>query len=47
MGAVFSVDLILIPDADIHIESGIHIKLDDGVAFDMQLFDKDIASTTV
>lgn len=47
VGAVFGVDLILIPHADIEIGSGIHIKFDDGVSFDMQLFDKDLAKTTM
>lgn len=44
VGAIFSVDLILIADAEIEIGSGIHIKLDDGVTFDLEMFKNDVSS---
>ena len=47
VGAIFSVDLFLIADAEIEIGSGIHIKLDDGVAFDMQMFKNDVSSIMI
>lgn len=47
VGAVFSVDLILIADTDIDIGSGIHIKLDDGVMLDLQMFKNDVSSIEV
>lgn len=47
IGAVFSVDLILIADADIDIRSGIHVKLDDGLSFDMEMFNSNVSAITV
>ncbi|KAL2851917.1 hypothetical protein BJY01DRAFT_232809 [Aspergillus pseudoustus] len=47
IGVIFSVDLILIADVDTAIESGIHIKLDEGVTFDLKMFNKDIADITI
>lgn len=47
IGAVFSVDLILIADAEIDIGSGIHIKLDDGLAFDLELFNSNVSTVTM
>ncbi|EED13272.1 conserved hypothetical protein [Talaromyces stipitatus ATCC 10500] len=47
MGAVFSVDLILISDTEIDIGSGIHIKLDDGVAFDLEMFNRNVSRVTI
>lgn len=47
VGAVFSVDLILIADAEIDIGSGIHIKLDDGLAFDMEMFNSNVSTVTM
>ncbi len=47
IGAVFSVDLILIADADIDIGSGIHVKLDDGLSFDMEMFNSNVSAIRV
>lgn len=47
IGAVFSVDLILITDAEIDIGSGIHIKLDDGLAFDLEMFNSNVSTVTM
>ncbi|KAJ5938854.1 hypothetical protein N7466_001988 [Penicillium verhagenii] len=46
-GAIFSVSLILIADAEIDIGTGIHIKLDDGLAFDMEMFSSNVSSFTM
>lgn len=47
VGAVFSVDLILIADAEVDIGSGIHIKLDDGLAFDLEMFNSNVSGITM
>lgn len=47
VGAIFSVDLILITDAEIDIGSGIHIKLDDGLSFDLEMFNSNVSSISV
>jgi hypothetical protein len=47
IGAVFSVDLILIADAEIDVGSGIHIKLDDGLAFDLEMFNSNVSTVTM
>lgn len=47
VGAVFSVDLILIADADIDIGSGIHVKFDDGLSFDLGMFNSNVSAVTV
>ncbi|KAJ5673929.1 hypothetical protein N7462_009368 [Penicillium macrosclerotiorum] len=47
LGVLFSVDLILIAEAEIDIGSGIHIKLDDGLAFDLEMFKTDLSSITM
>ncbi|KAJ5656691.1 hypothetical protein N7507_008641 [Penicillium longicatenatum] len=47
VGAVFSVDLILIADAEIDIGSGIHIKLEDGLSFDLEMFNSNVSSISV
>lgn len=46
-GAVFSIDLILIAEAEIELGSGIHMKLDDGLIFDLEMFDGPVSSVTV
>lgn len=46
-GAVFSVDLILIAAAEIDIQGGIHIKLDEGLVFDLELFNSNLSSMTL
>ncbi|KAJ5106646.1 hypothetical protein N7456_003321 [Penicillium angulare] len=46
-GAVFSVDLILIAEAEIDIGSGIHIKLEDGLAFDLEMFNSNVSKISL
>lgn len=38
IGPKLSIDIILIASSAIDLESGIHVKIDDGVAFDLDLF---------
>ncbi|KAJ6005573.1 hypothetical protein N7451_003517 [Penicillium sp. IBT 35674x] len=47
VGAVFSVDLILIADAEIDIGSGIHLKLEEGLSFDLEMFNSSVSSISV
>ncbi|KAJ5259466.1 hypothetical protein N7478_012447 [Penicillium angulare] len=47
VGVIFSIDLILLADAEIDVESGIHIKLEDGVTFDLDMFETDLSSITI
>ncbi|CRG83837.1 hypothetical protein PISL3812_01193 [Talaromyces islandicus] len=47
VGAVFSVTLILMSKAEIDISSGIHVKLDDGLALDLELFNKNASGITL
>ncbi|KAJ5690951.1 hypothetical protein N7488_011686 [Penicillium malachiteum] len=47
VGAVFSVDLILMADAEIDVGTGIHLKLDDGLSFDLELFDHELSTVSV
>lgn len=42
VGAIFSATLILISKVEIDITGGFHIKLDDGLALDLELFSKNI-----
>ncbi|GKZ26426.1 hypothetical protein AbraIFM66951_004930 [Aspergillus brasiliensis] len=46
-GAIFKVSLVLIAEAEIDISSGIHIKLDDGLAMTLELFNKNVSSITL
>ncbi|KFY32389.1 hypothetical protein V493_00239 [Pseudogymnoascus sp. VKM F-4281 (FW-2241)] len=46
VGVVVSIDLIISVDAEIDISSGFHIRLNDGIAIDMQMFDHDVSSIT-
>ncbi|KAK5625145.1 hypothetical protein RRF57_000861 [Xylaria bambusicola] len=46
VGVVVSIDLILGVDADINISSGVHMKIDDGMALDLSLFSQNITSVT-
>ncbi|RYP45817.1 hypothetical protein DL768_007870 [Monosporascus sp. mg162] len=46
VGVIFSVDLLLSTSADIDFTTGIHIKVDDGVAIELSLFGNDISSIT-
>lgn len=47
LGVLFSVDLILIAEAKIDIGSGIHIKLDDGLSFELEMFNTDLSTVTL
>ncbi|KAJ5088732.1 hypothetical protein N7456_012348 [Penicillium angulare] len=47
VGVILSIDLILIADAEIDIESGIHVKLEYGVTFDLDMFETDLSSVTI
>jgi hypothetical protein len=42
-GALFKASLILMTESEIDISSGIHLKLDDGLALDMELFNKKVS----
>ncbi|TEA11907.1 hypothetical protein C8034_v007125 [Colletotrichum sidae] len=44
LGVVFNIDLILSVESEVQMTSGFHIKLDDGVAFDIALFSKNVSS---
>lgn len=46
-GVIFSIDLVLSAETDVDISSGFHIKLDDGVAFDIALFSQNVSDTTL
>jgi hypothetical protein len=43
LGIIFAVDLILSVEGEIDISSGFHLKLEDGVAIDIQLFADDVS----
>ncbi|KAK6086289.1 hypothetical protein SCUP234_02502 [Seiridium cupressi] len=45
-GVILTIDLIMTAEAEIDITSGFHIKLDDGVAFDIALFGQNVSDTT-
>jgi hypothetical protein len=47
VGVIFSVDLILSVEAEIDISSGFHIKLEDGIAIDIPMFDQNVSSITL
>ncbi|KAJ5624636.1 hypothetical protein N7510_000945 [Penicillium lagena] len=47
VGVVFGVDLVLIADEEVDIGTGIHIKLDDGVAFDLAMFSSNVSDVTI
>ncbi|KAK6212133.1 hypothetical protein QIS74_10087 [Colletotrichum tabaci] len=44
LGVVFAVDLILSVESEIQMSSGFHIRMDDGVGFDIALFSKNVSS---
>ncbi|KFY69488.1 hypothetical protein V496_00208 [Pseudogymnoascus sp. VKM F-4515 (FW-2607)] len=46
VGVVFSIDLIISVEAEVDISSGFHIQLNDGIAFDIHMFDHDVSSIT-
>jgi hypothetical protein len=47
LGVLFVVDFILTVDADIDVSGGFHIKLNDGLAFNVALFDRNVSSITL
>ncbi len=47
IGVVFTIDLILTASGFIDISSGFHIKLEDGLAIDFELFGKDASGITL
>lgn len=47
VGIIVSIDLILSADADIDISSGMHLKVDNGMALDLSLFSQSVASVTL
>ena len=47
VGVVFSIDLILTVAAQIDVTSGFHLKLKDGLAIDITMFEKDISGITL
>lgn len=47
VGVIFSIDLILSVESQIDISTGFHILLDDGIAIDLHMFDKDVSSITL
>lgn len=46
-GVIFKIDLILSAEAEVDISSGFHIKLDDGVVFDIALFGQNVSDSTL
>ncbi|KAI5921960.1 hypothetical protein F4810DRAFT_702011 [Camillea tinctor] len=46
LGVIFAVDLILSADAEIDISSGLHIKVEDGLALDIPLFGQNVSGIT-
>ncbi|KAI0427481.1 hypothetical protein F5Y09DRAFT_29930 [Xylaria sp. FL1042] len=46
VGVIVSIDLILAVDTDIDISSGLHIKVEDGMALDLSLFSQNVSSVT-
>ncbi|KAF5698320.1 hypothetical protein FGLOB1_12146 [Fusarium globosum] len=47
IGVIFAIDLILSVEGEINISSGFHLRLDDGVLFDIAIFSKEISSLTI
>ncbi|KAI1049173.1 hypothetical protein LB506_004656 [Fusarium annulatum] len=47
VGVIFAIDLILSVEGEINISSGFHLRLDDGVLFDIAIFSKEISSLTM
>lgn len=47
VGVIFSIDLILSVEAQIDISTGFHILLNDGIAIDLHMFDKNVSSITL
>ncbi|KAG5804541.1 hypothetical protein H9Q74_008774 [Fusarium xylarioides] len=47
VGVIFAIDLILSVEGEINISSGFHLRLDDGVLFDIAIFSKKISNLTM
>jgi hypothetical protein len=47
LGVLFKVDFIVTADTEVDISGGFHIKLNDGLAFDIALFGNNISSVTL
>ncbi|KAK2678527.1 Major facilitator superfamily [Fusarium oxysporum f. sp. vasinfectum] len=47
VGVIFAIDLILSVEGEINISSGFHLRLDDGVLFDIAIFSKEISNLTI
>ncbi|KAI8412469.1 hypothetical protein FOFC_05726 [Fusarium oxysporum] len=47
VGVIFAIDLILSVEGEINISSGFHLRLDDGVLFDIAIFSKEISNLTM
>ncbi|KAF5966880.1 hypothetical protein FBULB1_11455 [Fusarium bulbicola] len=47
IGVIFAIDLILSVEGEINISSGFHLRLDDGVLFDIAIFSKEISNLTM
>ncbi|KAF5684319.1 hypothetical protein FCIRC_4023 [Fusarium circinatum] len=47
IGVIFAIDLILSVEGEINISSGFHLRLDDGVLFDIAIFSKEISNLTI
>lgn len=47
VGALFKASLILMTDAAVNIQSGVHLKLEDGLAMDLELFNKKVSGLTM
>jgi hypothetical protein len=44
LGVVAVVDLILNVDTEVHIQSGFHLKMEDGLIIDVDLFSKNVSN---
>lgn len=47
LGIFFTIDLIVDLDEEINISTGFHIRLDDGAAIDINMFDTNVSSITL
>ncbi|KAH7240712.1 uncharacterized protein BKA55DRAFT_648783 [Fusarium redolens] len=47
VGVIFTIDLILSVEGEINISNGFHLRLDDGVLFDIAIFSKEISNLTM
>jgi len=47
IGVFLTIDLILSADSGLDLESGFHIKFNDGIALEIALFSKNVSSVTL